>query len=186
MNLVWAFLPYISFVLLTQFSVSLALWVALGTSFTLALRDLIETRELKIFDVGNVVLFGLLAIYAGILRPTLPISVTRLIVDFGMLFLLLLAIFRRDLKLGHGHGEAHHHHRWHLPLHILPRARQSVALVWALALGLSTAADAAVVFGLGVSASGAAAIGLLALAFALTFSLRYPQHIGQRAEAVRD
>lgn len=185
MNLVWAFLPYISFVLLTQFSVSIALWIAIGTAFTIALRDLIETRSLKIFDVGNVVLFGLVAIYFGILRPGLSISVVKLIVDFGMLMLLLLAIFRRDLTLGHRDGHAPHH-RWHLPLHILPRARQSVAWVWALALTITTAADAAVVFGADIPASGATATGLIALAFALMFSLRYPQHSGQRAEAVRD
>ena len=185
MNLVWAFLPYISFVLLAQVSVSIALWVAIGASFTIALRDLIETRTLKIFDVGNVVLFCLVAIYFGLLRPGLPITVVKLIVDFGMLMLLLLAIFRRDLTLGHREGHAPHH-RWHLPLHILPRASQSVALVWALALGLTTAADAAVVFGADFSASSATATGLIALAFALMFSLRYPQHIGPRAEAVRD
>ena len=71
--------------------------------------------------------------------------------------------------------------QWNTPVFL--RTNYVVTGVWVAALTLMTAADAAATLAARISVTMAAAGGLVALAVALTFSLRYPAYLRARSGA---
>ncbi len=65
MNLVLGFAPFILFFLLSRISADLALWVAFAAAFVVTIRDFVESPSLRLLDVGNLVVFGSLALVRG-------------------------------------------------------------------------------------------------------------------------
>lgn len=178
MNLVLGFVPFILFAVLMGLSPDVALWAAFAAAFTLGMRSFLDTQVLKTLDAGSTVLFGLLALYKGFVQQGLSFGSVLLAVDGGLLAIMIASLL------------------WHEPF-TLQYAREQVAPeqwesksflhtnyvvtgIWVAALALMTAADAAATLLAKISVAMAAAGGLVALAAALTFSLRYPAYLRGR------
>src|SRR3569623_212195 len=96
MNLVVGFAPFILFAFLSRLSADLALWAAFAAAFVVTIRDFVESPSLRLLDVGNLALFGLLALIRGFLAPGLLSSepVVRAVAE-RFLFLLLVGSLLR-------------------------------------------------------------------------------------------
>ncbi len=172
MNLVLGFVPFILFVVLMRLSVDMALWIAFAAAFTLGIRSFVETRVLKTLDAGNTMLFGLLALYKGFLQPSLSFGAVLLAVDGGLLAIILTSLVLHEPFTLQYAREQVAPEFWTSAGFL--RTNYVVTGVWVAALAIMTGADAAATFAAALSVNMAAALGLVALAAALTFSLRYP------------
>ncbi len=175
MNLVLGFTPFILFAVLMGLSPDIALWVAFAAAFTLGMRSFLDTRVLKTLDAGNTALFGLLALYKGFIQPSLSFGVVLLAVDGGLLAIVIASLLLHEPFTLQYAREQVAPAEWTSKIFL--RANYVVTAVWVAALALMTAADAAATLLARISVTMAAAGGLVALAVALTFSLRYPAYL---------
>jgi len=175
MNLVLGFVPFILFAVFMPLSDDLAVWIAFAAAFGLGMRSFLDTRVLKTLDAGNTVLFGLLALYKGFIQPGLSFGALLLAVDGGLLTIMLASlILHEPFTLQYAREQVAKEH-WQSPAFL--RTNYVVTGVWVAALAIMTAADAMAAFSPLVSVTAAVAAGLVALAAALTFSLRYPAYV---------
>ena len=179
MNLVLGFVPFILFAVLMRLSTDLALWVAFAAAFALGMRSFLDTRVLKTLDAGNTALFGLLALYKGFVQPSLSFGALLLAVDGGLLAIILASIVLHEPFTLQYAREQVSQEQWQTPLFL--RTNYVVTGVWVVALALMTGADAAATLASLISVTSAMAAGLVALAIALTFSLRYPAYLRERS-----
>lgn len=180
-KLVPGFAPYIAFAVLMRLSVSLALWVAFAAAFSLALPAFLHTRVLKTLDAGCIVLFALLALFAGFIPPVMTLGAMRLLVDGGMAVIMLSSFaLRQPFTLQYAKEEAP---RERASDPVFMRLHARVSAVWAAAFVATSIADAGAVFVSGFSDTAAVALGLAALAAALTFTLQYPAQLHRRGRA---
>jgi hypothetical protein len=171
MNLVFGFAPFILFFLLSRLSADLALWAAFAAAFVVTIRDFVESPSLRLLDVGNLVVFGLLALVRGFLLPAMSLAAVRFAVDAALLLLLAASLLRHrpfSLQYVRLHPGESWPPEWYLRVNYL------TSMVWAIAFGAMTCADAAVAFIPGMPIYPAVAIGAAALTIAVTFTLRYP------------
>jgi hypothetical protein len=175
MNLVLGFVPFILFAVLMRLSTDLALWVAFAAAFTLGMRSFLDTRVLKTLDAGNTVLFGLLALYKGFIQPGLSFGIVLFAVDGGLLAIIVTSLLLHEPFTLQYAREQVAPEQWDSPVFL--RANYVVTGVWVAALALMTGADAAAMLASEISVTTAAAGGFVALAAALTFSLRYPAYL---------
>jgi hypothetical protein len=171
-NLVLGFVPFILFDLLSRLSVDMALWVAFAAAFTLGIRSFLDTRVLKTLDAGNTVLFGVLALYKGFIQPGLATGAVMLAVEGGLLAIMVASLVLHEPFTLQYAREQVAPEQWDSPPFL--RTNYMVTAVWMAALAVMTAADAAATLVPAISATSSAVVGLVALAAALTFSLRYP------------
>lgn len=170
MTLLFGFVPFILFALLSRLSADLALWLAFAASFVVTIRDFVESPSLRLLDGTSLVLFGLLALIRGFVMPDLPLAIVRTIVDAVLCLAIFASLVRgRPFSLQYANRDAHAD--WPPPLFL--RVNHRISLVWALAFGAMALADGAVAFlalpfYLGIAASVAA------LAAGITFTLLYP------------
>jgi hypothetical protein len=180
MGILLGFLPFILFALLTNVSVSLALWVAFATAFAMGIRDFAHTRILRVLDVGSTILFGLLALYAGFIQPSLSLQAVRLVVDCGLLLIALASMaIRNPFTLQYAREQTPREF-WDTPVFI--RTNYIITAVWTLAFAATTAADAAAIFDKRFPLALDIAVGLAALALAVIFTARYPIYVRARAQ----
>jgi len=177
MNLVLGFVPFILFDVLMRVSVDLALWAAFAAAFTLAMRSFLDTRVLKMLDGGNIALFGLLALYKGFVQPGLGYGAVLLAVDGGLLVIAVASLLLHEPFTLQYAREQVAPEQWSAPG--FRRANYVVTGVWTAALAVMTSADVAAMLVSAVTVTEAMLAGLVALAFALTFSLRYPAHLAR-------
>src|SRR5450631_2340236 len=91
MGMLLAFAPFIIFVVLERFvGITAGLVSASVTSVLLLLHDLIAHRKVKVLELGTLVLFGGLALYAKFADPNWSIIAVRLRVDAGLLLIVLV------------------------------------------------------------------------------------------------
>jgi len=176
-SLLFAFAPFAIFRLLVGLSISLALWIAFAAAFSFGIRAFLETRALRVFDTGSVVLFGLLALYDGFIARGLQISWISLTLETGMLFIALWSLLARRpftaqyarelIPAGHREPRA------------FARSNYMLTAVWAATFAVMAAADTVVIFVHTVSVSLAVGVGLVAFAGALTFTWRSAVLIGR-------
>jgi hypothetical protein len=172
MNLVLGFVPFILFDVLMPVSVDMALWIAFAAAFVLTMRSFLDTRVLKTLDAGNMALFGVLALYKGFLQPSLSQGAVMLAVHGGLLAIVVLSLILHEPFTLQYAREQVGEEQWATRRFL--RANYMVTGVWLAALAAMTAADIAARLSPMVSFTEAAVAGLVALALALTFSLRYP------------
>ncbi|MBI3675863.1 MAG: hypothetical protein HY243_04525 [Proteobacteria bacterium] len=173
MGILLGFVPFIAFSLLTSFSVSsLALWLAFAAAFAIAIRDFAHARLLRFLDVVNTGLFGLLAIYAGFIQPSLSVQALRLIVEAALLAIALISLLRRNPFTTEYTQDVAPRESWTTPQ--FQRANYWVSVVWTTALAVMTAGDSAATFDHDVPLSFDIGIGLAALGIAIVFTARYP------------
>ena len=171
MTLLFGFAPFLLFAILSRLSADLALWLAFAASFVVTIRDFVESPSLRLLDGASLVLFGLLALLRGFAMPDLSLSAVRTIIEAG----LCLAIFAslllgRPFSLEYASQDSKNGH-WPLPVFL--RVNRLISLVWGLSFAAMALADAAVTF-LPVPFYVAIAVSVVALAGAITFTLRYP------------
>ncbi|MBL6938364.1 MAG: hypothetical protein ISS15_02095 [Alphaproteobacteria bacterium] len=180
MNLVLGFVPFILFAVLMRLSTDLALWIAFAAAFVLGMRSFLDTRVLKTLDAGNTALFGLLALYKGFIEPGLSFGALLLAVDGGLLAIMVASLVLHEPFTMQYAREQVSSDQWQTPLFL--RTNYVITGVWVAALALMTAADAAATLTSSISVTSAMAAGLVALAIAVTFSLRYPAYLRERDE----
>jgi hypothetical protein len=179
MNLVVGFAPFILFTLLSRLSADLALWVAFAAAFVVTIRDFMESPSLRLLDAGSLLLFAVLALVRGFFDPGLSLAAVRFIAE-AVLFLLLAA----PLMLGRAFSVAYarldpREANW--PAALFQQVNLKVSAAWILAFAAMAAADAAVAFGGDVPLYASIAVSVVALAGAVSFTLRHPAHAARQA-----
>jgi hypothetical protein len=179
MNLVVGFAPFILFTLLSRLSVDLALWVAFAAAFVVTIRDFVESPSLRLLDAGSFLLFALLALGRGFLDPNLSLALVRFIAALSLLLLLGLPLaVRRPFSVEYARLDPREA-GW--PPHLFLRVNYQVSAAWTAAFAVMAIADGTVAFETGVPLYGSIAVSVIALAAAITFTLRYPAHAAKKA-----
>lgn len=179
MNLVVGFAPFILFTLLSRLSADLALWIAFAAAFVVTIRDFVESPSLRLLDVGSLTLFALLALVRGFLDPNLSLAGVRFIA--ALILLLVLAIplaLKKPFSVDYARLDPRET-GW--PPELFLRVNYRVSSVWVGAFALMALADGAVTFNSDLPLYASIAVSVLALAFAITFTLRYPALAAKRA-----
>jgi hypothetical protein len=89
-----AFAPFIAFAFIDRLLGSMAgLFAGAAVAAALLVRDLtIGHKTPKLLDIGAAVLFGALALYAGMFDPDWSIIAVRLYVDCGLFLVVVLSL----------------------------------------------------------------------------------------------
>jgi hypothetical protein len=132
MGILQAFVPFLAFALFDRIAGSLVgLTAGAAVAAAMLLREtVIRKHSAKLLEVGTVILFGGLALYALIARPEWSVIGVRLRVDLG-----LLAIVLASLALGRPFTEQYAREqvdpsRWDSPL--FKRINRVLSMAWAL------------------------------------------------------
>jgi hypothetical protein len=182
--MILGFVPVVVFTLLMNISQDLAIWAAFAAAFAVAIRDFLHEKLIRLLDAGSVVLFGLLALYAGFVEPGLTVEMTRLIVNAGFLALALVSIvLRNPLTLQYAREQAPPD-EWNTRRFLF--TNYALTAFWAVAFGIMSAADAFANFHKDLPPAFEAAISLIVLIVAVGFTARYPAHVRRRAERKSD
>jgi len=172
MNLVVGFAPFILFTILSRLSVDLALWVAFAAAFVVTIRDFMESPSLRLLDAGSFALFALLALGRGFLDPNLSLAAVRFIAALSLFLLLGLPLAqKRPFSVDYARLDEREA-GW--PPALFLRVNVLVSSAWVMAFAVMAAADGAVAFDAELPLYGSIAISVVALAAAVTFTLRYP------------
>jgi hypothetical protein len=156
------------------------LWAAFAAAFAIAIRDFAHTRILRVLDVGSTVLFGLLALYAGFIQPSLSLQAVRLVVDCGLLLIAVTSMaIRNPFTLQYAREQTPQEF-WNTPVFI--RTNYIITAVWTLAFLVTTAADGIATFNKKFPLSLDIGVGLAALALAVIFTARYPVLVRARVQ----
>jgi len=178
MNLVLGFAPFILFAILSRLSADLALWVAFAAGFVVTIRDFVESPSLRLLDAGSLLLFALLALGRGFLAPTLSLAMVRFIAETWLFLLLGLPLaLKRPFSVDYA-GLDPREQGW--PPDLFLRVNYLVSGVWAASFLAMAAADGAVAFDPRLPLYGSVAISVVAVAVAVTFTLRYPALAAKR------
>jgi hypothetical protein len=171
MTLILGFSPFILFALLSRLSADLALWMAFTAAFVVTIRDFVERPVLRLLDGTSLALFGLLALARGFVTPDLSLAAVRAIVD-AVLFVAIAVSLVRRRPFSQQYASSETGGRvWPLPLFL--RVNCIISAAWAAAFGAMTLADTAVIFW-PVPLDVGVAVNIIALASAITLTLRYP------------
>ncbi|MBV9550849.1 MAG: hypothetical protein JO256_14360 [Alphaproteobacteria bacterium] len=170
MTLVLGFAPFILFAVLSRLSPDLALWAAFATAFVITIRDFVESPSLRLLDVGNLALFGVLALVRGFLAPGLSLVIVRALAELFLFLLLASSLLRAkpfSLEYAHAAGEER------AKPHFL-RVNRVISGIWAGAFAAMAAADLLLVFVATWPLWPAIAVSVAAITIAISFTLRYP------------
>jgi len=174
------FAPYIAFFIgMRAVSVDAGLDAALIVAIANAGRDWLQTRSLKVLEVGNVVLFAALAGFTFAEHWTWSVMQVRLAVDAG-----LLAVVLASLAIGLPFTMQYARERVPEPVWKTPFFRTvntHVTWAWAAAFAVLVAMHATVVFVPGMPVWLDIAASPLVLLAAFRFSIWYPAQARKRA-----
>jgi hypothetical protein len=172
MNLIVGFSPFILFAILSRLSADLALWVAFATAFVVTIRDFVESPSLRLLDVGSFLLFAGLALLRGFLDPNLSLAAVRFIAETGLFLLLAAALaLKRPFSVDYARLDPKEAD-W--PPALFLKVNYLVSGVWVAAFAAMALADGAVTYDPRLPIYAGIAVNVLALAAAVTFTLRYP------------
>jgi hypothetical protein len=178
MNLVIGFAPFILFSIFSRLSADLALWLAFAAAFVVTIRDFVESPSLRLLDAGSFVLFALLALVRGFLAPNLSLVAVRFIAEAFLLLLLgLPLLWKKPFSIEYARLDPREA-GW--PQHLFLKVNYLVSGAWTMAFLIMAAADGAVAFDPELPLYASVAISVVALALAVTFTLRYPALAAKR------
>jgi hypothetical protein len=172
------FAPLVIFCFLARLSLSLALWIAFAMSFSLGIRSFLETGILRLLDAAGMVLFGLLALYAGFIQRGIELSWIAMILEAGLLGIAVWSLTARRPFTSEYAGEKISHEHWDTPQ--FARAQYRLTGVWAATFAAMAAGDAQTLFLHTIAPNKAAGIGLAVLAAALIHTWQSGVQIGRR------
>lgn len=174
MNILLGFSPFLAFAIVEHLSGILAgLTAGAVAALALIVRDAMRGQPVKVLEVGTVILFGALALYAWREQPAWSIAQVRMVVDAG-----LLGVVLASMAIGMPFTLQYARERvapelWSNPTFV--RTNYVISGVWALAfLGL-IGADLVM-----RTRPGAGAILTVVAIYAATrFTQHYPRHVAQ-------
>ena len=174
------FAPYVAFFVFMRLAgVEIGLWAALVAAMANAARDWARNHALKVLEIGNVVLFGALAVATAALHLDWTVMTVRLAVDIG-----LLGIILASLAIGTPFTLQYARERVPEAIQATPlflRVNRIVTAAWAFAFALLVASHAAVVWLPGVPLTLDIVVTIAVLAGAIRFSTWYPARVRARA-----
>jgi hypothetical protein len=177
MGILLAFAPFIVFALVDRIaSPSAGLIAGALVSAALLLRDILApSRTPKILEVGTVVLFGGLALYAVFSEAALSVIGVRLLVDSGLLLIVLGSIaVRQPFTLQYAREQAAPE-LWDNPAFI--RTNYIITGVWALAFAVMVLAELALLYVPGLPPRAGVITIVVALIGAVKFTGWYPERV---------
>ena len=175
MGILLAFAPFIVFALVERIAnPAVALIAGALVSMALLLRDFLTPgRTIKLLEVGTVVLFSGLALYAAFGGLALSVIGVRLLVDSGLLLIVLGSIaVRRPFTLQYAHEQVKPE-LWRSPQFI--RTNYVISGVWALAFAVMVIAELAMLYLPGLPQRAGVIAIVLALVGAVKFTGWYPE-----------
>jgi hypothetical protein len=177
MNILLAFAPFIVFVVVERI-VGVPAGLAAGALASAALlaRDLLSReRAAKVLEIGTVILFGTLALYALAFHPAWSVAAVRLRVDAGLLAIVLVSIaIRRPFTLQYAREQAAAE-LWSHPVFV--RTNYVISAAWGAAFAAMVVADIVLVYMPQVPRAAGIAVTVVALMAAVKFTARYPERV---------
>lgn len=174
MKFLLAFSPFFTFAIVDRLvGVTEGLIVGALVAVALLIKDFVGKKEIKVLDVGTILLFGGLAIYASGWGANDSILGVRLKVDAGLFLIVLISIaIRRPFTLQYAREDTPEE-VWNTPLFL--RTNYVITGVWALAFVFMVGADIAMLNGSSTKAGIWVTIG--AIYAAIKFTAWYPKHV---------
>lgn len=175
MNLLIAFAPFIAFAVIDRLIGSVEGLIAGAiASIIIVGRDVSLGRKPKILEIGSVLLFGGLALYAVLTQAAWTILGVRLRVDLGLMVIVLVSIaIRQPFTLQYAREEVPQE-LWSSPAFL--RTNDIISGVWALAFAVLVIADMIMLFVPDLHRFGIF-LTIAALAGAFKFTKWYPQRV---------
>jgi hypothetical protein len=182
MGILLAFAPFIVFVIAEKLvGVTTGLVSGAAIAALLLLRAAITHRSLKVLEVGTLILFSGLAIYAKIANPAWSIIAVRLRVDAGLLLVVLISLaLRRPFTLQYAREQVSPE-IWSSPQFI--RTNYIITAVWAAAFAIMVIAEASILYMPTLSPRVGIIVTVLAIYGAFRFTDSYPKRLRQRISA---
>jgi hypothetical protein len=180
MNMLVAFAPFIAFVVVERF-VGISAGLGAGAVVAIALlgRDLATPgRRVKLLEIGTVLLFGGLTIYALTNDVQWSIAEVRLRVDAGLLVIVLASVaLRQPFTLQYAR-ETVDRERWDSPqfMHI----NYVISAAWAVAFGILVLADIVMAYIPALPHSTGVIATVAAIYAAAKFTSWYPEQQGAK------
>lgn len=175
MGILLAFAPFIAFAVLDRLVGPVEGLIAGAlVSATMLLRDWMSPGKTpKILEVGTVLLFGGLALYAVAGGPIWSVMGVRLLVDAGLLLIVLISIaLRRPFTLQYARKQVAHEF-WDDPHFI--HTNYVITGVWALAFLVLVIADLTLLYRPDLPPRFGIVATVLALVGAIKFTSWYPE-----------
>jgi len=175
MGILLAFAPFVVFAVIEQFFGAMPglITAALMSGALLSRTWMRPHGSPKVLEVGTVVLFGGLAIYAALGGLTGSVFVVRLCVDAGLLIIVLASIaLRRPFTIQYAREQVPRD-VWSRPE--FTRANDIISTVWALAFVVLVAADVILVYAPRLPPAVGIGVTVAALLGAAKFTSWYPK-----------
>jgi hypothetical protein len=177
MILILGFAPFFLFFLVSRLSADLALWAAFAAAFAVTIRDFVQRPSLRLLDIGNLAVFGSLALMRGFVLPALTLAQVRLSAELALFLLLAVAMLAgRPFSLQY--AQAGPEQAW--PPALFLRVNYLISSIWLIAFAAMAGADAALAFLPALPPYPALAVEAGALALAVTFTLYFPALVARR------
>ncbi len=177
MGILLAFAPFIAFALIDRLlGPTEGLIAGAVIAAVLLLRDWMSAgRSPKVLEIGTMILFGGLALYAVLVGPTWSIIGVRLRVDAGLLLIVLVSIaIRRPFTLQYAREQVGRE-LWETPEFI--RTNYVISAVWASAFVVMVVADLVLLYAPGLPPRVGIIATILALLGAVKFTSWYPDRM---------
>ncbi len=173
MGILLAFAPFLVFLVLERtIGVSTGLMVAAVVAAILVARDVLGNKGIKVLDIGTLILFGGLAIYARAVNPEWSVIAVRMRVDVGLLLIVLASIaLRRPFTMQYAREQVPQEF-WNTPEFV--RTNYVITGAWAAAFAVMVAAEAALLYLPGMPPRVGILITVLAIVGAVKFTSWYP------------
>ena len=174
LGILLAFAPFLGFALIDRLSgPTEGLIAGAVVSAALLLRDLIQGRTAKVLEIGTAILFGGLALYALLGRPSWSVVGVRLVVDAGLLLIVLASlVMRRPFTLQYAR-ERVAPELWGEPEFV--RTNHVITAVWALAFAVMVVAELVLLYVPDIPPRAGIVAIVLALVGAVKFTGWYPE-----------
>jgi hypothetical protein len=183
MGILLAFAPFIAFALVDRFAgPTEGLIAGALVSAALLVRDQFTSgRAPKILEVGTMLLFGGLALYAVLWKPAWSVIGVRLCVDIGLLLIVLISmVIGRPFTLQYAHEQVAPE-LWKRPQFI--RTNYVISGIWALAFAVMVIAELALLYMPNLPRRVGIVAIIVALVCAVKFTSWYPERVRARTIA---
>jgi hypothetical protein len=174
MGIVLSFAPFIAFALVDRlFGSTAGLLAGALVSAAWVARDLVgKRRSPRLLELGSLLLFGGLAIYAALASPDWSVIGVRLRVDCGLLLIVVASLaVRRPFTLQYAREQVPRED-WNTPAFL--KTNDVISTVWALAFVVLVAADVVMLYRPDVPLRAGIVATVLALYGAIKFTAWYP------------
>jgi len=183
MSILLGLAPFIVFfVLMRAVSPLAGLAAAFAVAVLLGLRQWWRGEQVKVLEVGSLVLFGVLVLYTLIAAPHWSVATVRLAVDGGLFTIVVVSLaIGMPFTLQYARERVPKEY-WASPLFFTVNRRITAA--WAAAFAVMTAADAAAEYVEAIPLWIDVAATIAAFVAAVWFTQWYPEAVRRRVETV--